>query len=234
MQVRFYFDFLTLRIGEVISDLRINEEIKSPQVRLIGPNGEQVGVISTSTALNLAREANLDLVEVASQAVPPVVKLIDYGKFKYDETIKQRNAKRNQNRAELKEIRFRLKIDDHDFETKENHTRKFLQGGDKVKVTIMLRGRERAHPIGGKELLFRLAQGVADISSIENQPRQDGRDIYMTLTPKVKKVHSESEQRRRGEEAKAERLSRQAAHLLAKEKAQSEQTKEESDAQGKD
>lgn len=194
-----------------------------------------MGVISISTALNLAREANLDLVEIVSRATPPVVKLIDYGKFKYDETIKQRNAKRNQNRVELKEIRFRLKIDNHDFETKETHARKFLQGGDKVKVTIMLRGRERAHPIGGKELLFRLAQAVADISSIENQPRQDGRDIYMILAPKAKKVHSESEQRRRGEEAKAERLSRQAAHLLAKDqKAQAEKKKEENDAQVKD
>jgi translation initiation factor IF-3 len=185
-------------------------------VRLIGPNGEQVGIIATSVALNLAREANLDLVEVASNARPPVAKLIDYGKFKYNEALKAREARRHQNKAEVKEIRFRLKIDDHDFETKEGQVEKFLKGGDKVKVTIMLRGRERSRPIGGVELLERLADDVKDFGTVESRPRQMGRDIIMTLDPKGKKVHLESEQRRRGKEQRAERQARQAARLKAK------------------
>lgn len=202
--------------GVIINEPNINEDIRASKVRLIGPNGEQVGVIATSVALNLAREANLDLVEVAANAKPPVAKLIDYGKFKYNEKMKQREARRNQNKVEIKEIRFRLKIDDHDFETKKGHVRRFLQGGDKVKVTIMLRGRERSRPIGGKELLFRLANEVEDLGTIESAPRQEGRDIYMTLAPKGKKVHTESEQRRRGKQARAERQARQAARLAEK------------------
>ena len=134
-----------MRIGVIISDEpRINDEIRVSQVRLIGPNGEQVGVIATSVALNLAKEANLDLVEVAPNAKPPVAKLIDYGKYKYNEKIKAREARRNQSTAEIKEIRFRLKIDDHDFDVKKGHVVRFLNGGDKVKVTIMLRGRQRS------------------------------------------------------------------------------------------
>ena len=116
-----------MRIGVIISDEpRINDEIRVSQVRLIGPNGEQVGVIATSVALNLAKEANLDLVEVAPNAKPPVAKLIDYGKYKYNEKIKAREARRNQSTAEIKEIRFRLKIDDHDFEVKKGHVVRFL------------------------------------------------------------------------------------------------------------
>ena len=209
------------RIGVIISDEpRINEEIRVPQVRLIGPKGEQVGVIATSVAQNLAREANIDLVEVAPNAKPPVAKLIDYGKFKYNEKIKAREARRNQSTAEIKEIRFRLKIDDHDFEVKKGHVIRFLSGGDKVKVTIMLRGREQSRPIGGVELLRRLAAEVEEYGTIESQPKQEGRNIIMTLAPKGKKVHTQSEQRRRGAESRAERQARQAARLAAKQDAQ--------------
>ena len=186
-----------MRIGVIISDEpRINDEIRVSQVRLIGPNGEQVGVIATSVALNLAKEANLDLVEVAPNAKPPVAKLIDYGKFKYNEKIKAREARRNQSTAEIKEIRFRLKIDDHDFEVKKGHVVRFLNGGDKVKVTIMLRGREQSRPIGGVELLQRLAADVEEYGTVESRPKQEGRNIIMTLAPKGKKVHTQSEQRR--------------------------------------
>ncbi|PWG59841.1 translation initiation factor IF-3 [Bifidobacterium catulorum] len=210
-------------IGVIISaEPRINEEIRVPQVRLIGPKGEQVGVIATSVALNLAREANLDLVEVAPNAKPPVAKLIDYGKYKYNEKIKAREARRNQSTAEIKEIRFRLKIDDHDFGVKKGHVERFLSGGDKVKVTIMLRGREQSRPIGGVELLRRLADEVSEVGTIESQPRQDGRNIIMVLAPKGKKVHTQSEQRRRGASARAERQARQAARLAAKKEAQAE------------
>ncbi len=215
------------RIGVIISDEpRINDEIRVSQVRLIGPNGEQVGVIATSVALNLAKEANLDLVEVAPNAKPPVAKLIDYGKFKYNEKIKQREARRNQSTAEIKEIRFRLKIDEHDFEVKKGHVERFLNGGDKVKVTIMLRGREQSRPIGGVELLQRLADEVAESGTIESAPKQEGRNIIMTLAPKGKKVHTQSEQRRRGAESRAERQARQAARLAAKQEAKAQEAKE--------
>ena len=205
--------------GVIISEPRINDEIRTPQVRLIGPKGEQIGVIATSVALNLAREASLDLVEVAPNAKPPVAKLIDYGKYKYNEKIKQREARRNQSTAEVKEIRFRLKIDEHDFEVKRGHVERFLNGGDKVKVTIMLRGREQSRPIGGVELLQRLAQEVEESGTIESQPRQDGRNIIMVLAPKGKKIHAQSEQRRRGADSRAERQARQAARLNAKKEA---------------
>ena len=211
------------RIGVIISDEpRINDEIRVSQVRLIGPNGEQVGVIATSVALNLAKEANLDLVEVAPNAKPPVAKLIDYGKFKYNEKIKAREARRNQSTAEIKEIRFRLKIDDHDFDVKKGHVVRFLSGGDKVKVTIMLRGREISRPIGGVELLQRLADEVEEFGTVESKPKQEGRNIIMTLAPKGKKVHTQSEQRRRGAESRAERQARQAARLAAKQEAQAQ------------
>lgn len=200
---------------EIISEPNINEHISAPQVRLIGPQGEQVGVVATNVALNLARDANLDLVEVAPNAKPPVAKLIDYGKFKYTEKIKQREARRNQTRVSVKEIRFRLKIDDHDFLTKEGHVRRFLESGDKVKVTIMLRGRERYRPVGGKELLLRLAQDIEDVGTVESVPHQEGRDIFMVLAPKGKKVQTQSEQRRRGQQARAERQARQIARLKA-------------------
>jgi translation initiation factor IF-3 len=200
----------------ISAEPRINDEIRVPQVRLIGPNSEQVGVIATSVALNLAKEANLDLVEVAPNAKPPVAKLIDYGKYKYNEKIKQREARRNQSSAEIKEIRFRLKIDEHDFETKKGHVIRFLSGGDKVKVTIMLRGREQSRPIGGVELLQRLADEVAEYGTIESYPKHEGRNIFMTLAPKGKKVRTQSEQRRRGADTRADRQARQKARLEAK------------------
>lgn len=173
--------------GDIITEPRINDEIRTPQLRLIGPKGEQVGVVATSVALNLAREANLDLVEVAPNAKPPVAKLIDYGKYKYNEKIKAREARRNQSTAEVKEIRFRLKIDDHDFEVKKGHVERFLNGGDKVKVTIMLRGREQSRPVGGVELLQRLADEVQESGSIESRPRQDGRNIIMCSHQRARK-----------------------------------------------
>lgn len=189
-------------------------------MRLIGPQGEQVGIVKTTIALNLAREANLDLVEVSPHAKPPVAKLIDYGKFKYNEKIKAREARRNQSTAEVKETRFRLKIDDHDFEVKKNQVARFLEGGDKVKVSIMLRGREQSRPVGGIELMQRLAGEVEESGTVESAPRRDGRNIIMVLAPKGKKVHKQSEQRRRGAGLREERQARQQARLTAKKEAQ--------------
>src|SRR5690606_7785347 len=145
-----------------ISEPRINDRIRVAEVRLVGPNGEQVGIVRVEDALRLAQEADLDLVEVAPDARPPGCKLMDYGKFKYEADMKAREARRNQANTVLKEIRFRLKIDPHDYGTKKGHVERFLKGGDKVKVMIMFRGREQSRPEMGVRLLQRLADDVAE------------------------------------------------------------------------
>ncbi|MDO4792098.1 MAG: translation initiation factor IF-3 [Buchananella hordeovulneris] len=188
-----------------ISEPRINDRIRVPEVRLVGPGGEQVGVVRVEDALRLAREADLDLVEVAPDAKPPVAKLMDYGKFKYETAMKQRDARRNQANTVLKEIRFRLKIDDHDYATKRGHVERFLSGGDKVKVMIMFRGREQSRPEAGVRLLERLAADVAELGTVESMPRQDGRNMTMVLGPLKKKQSARSEQRRKREREQAER-----------------------------
>lgn len=176
---------------------------------MVGPSGEQVGVVQVADALRLAREANLDLVEVAPQARPPVAKLMDYGKFKYEAAQKARQARRNQANSQLKEIRFRLKIDDHDFETKKGHVVRFLNGGDKVKVMIMFRGREQSRPEMGVKLLQRLAADVAELATVESMPRQDGRNMTMVLAPTRKKQQTKSDQRRSRESQQGPKLNRQ-------------------------
>ncbi len=188
-----------------ISEPRINDRIRVSEVRLVGPAGEQVGVVRVEDALRLAEEAGLDLVEVAPNAHPPVAKLMDYGKYKYEAGQKARDARRNQANTQLKEIRFRIKIDDHDFETKTGHVRRFLEAGDKVKVMIMFRGREQSRPEAGLRLLQRLAEEVQDISVVESAPRQDGRNMTMVLGPTRKKADAMVEQRERRQAARAER-----------------------------
>ena len=176
-----------------------------PEVRLVGPGGEQVGVVRVEDALRLAQEADLDLVEVAPDARPPVAKLMDFGKFKYESAMKARDARRNQANTVLKEIRFRLKIDPHDYATKKGHVERFLKGGDKVKVMIMFRGREQSRPEMGMRLLQRLAEDVADLGSVESSPRQDGRNMTMVIGPHKKKSEARNEQRRKREQDEAER-----------------------------
>ncbi len=188
-----------------ISDPRINDRIRVPEVRLVGPAGEQVGVVRVEDALRLAEEAGLDLVEVAPEARPPVAKLMDFGKYKYEAGQKARDARRNQANTQLKEIRFRIKIDDHDFNTKTGHVRRFLEGGDKVKVMIMFRGREQSRPEAGIRLLQRLAQQVEDISVVESSPRQDGRNMTMVLAPIRRKADAMAGQRERRQAARAQR-----------------------------
>ncbi|QPK94755.1 translation initiation factor IF-3 [Actinomyces sp. zg-332] len=183
-----------------MTELRINERIRASKVRLIGPSGEQVGVVQIEDALRLADETDLDLVEMAPDANPPVCKLMDYGKYKYELAMKAREARRNQAKMVLKEIRFRLKIDDHDFETKKGHVVRFLNAGDKVKVMIMFRGREQSRPEMGIKLLSRLAEDVQEFGTVESAPRQDGRNMTMVLAPMKKKVASKSQQRRKREE----------------------------------
>ncbi len=175
-----------------ISEPRINERIRVPEVRLVGPNGEQVGIVRVEDALRLAQDADLDLVEVAPTARPPVVKIMDFGKFKYETDMKAREARRNQANTVLKEIRFRLKIDPHDYATKKGHVERFLSAGDKVKVMIMFRGREQSRPEAGLRLLQHLAEEVSELGSVESAPKLDGRNMTMVLNP----VHKKSEQRR--------------------------------------
>lgn len=180
-----------------ISETRINDRIRVPEVRLVGPSGEQVGIVRVEDALRLAQEADLDLVEVAPDARPPVAKLMDYGKFKYEADQKARDARRNQANTVLKEIRFRLKIDTHDYETKKGHVERFLRGGDKVKVMIMFRGREQSRPEAGIRLLEKLAEEVQELGHVESTPRVDGRNMTMVLGPNKRKAEAQKEQRQR-------------------------------------
>ena len=167
-----------------------------PEVRLVGPNGEQVGIVPIAKALDLARESDLDLVEVAPTARPPVAKLMDYGKFKYEAAQKARESRKNQVLTVIKEMKLRPKIDPHDYETKKGHVVRFLKAGDKVKVTIMFRGREQSRPELGFRLLQRLAEDVDDLGFVESRPKQDGRNMIMVLGPHKKKSEAKADQQR--------------------------------------
>ncbi|GAA4005508.1 translation initiation factor IF-3 [Allokutzneria multivorans] len=169
--------------GHISSETRINDRIRVPEVRLVGPAGEQVGIVRIEDALRLAEEADLDLVEVAPQARPPVCKLMDYGKFKYESAQKARESRRNQQLTVIKEQKLRPKIDSHDYETKKRNVVRFLEHGHKVKVTIMFRGREQSRPELGYRLLQRLAEDVVDLGVVESNPKQDGRNMIMVLAP---------------------------------------------------
>ena len=174
--------------GPISTELRINERIRVPEVRLVGPNGETVGIVPTDQALKLAQEADLDLVEIAPQGRPPVCKLMDYGKFKYENAQKAREARRNQTNVIIKEMKLRPKIDAHDYETKKGHVVRFLRAGDKVKITIMFRGREQHRPELGFRLLQKLAEDVQELGFVESSPKQDGRNMIMVLGPHKKKA----------------------------------------------
>ncbi|WP_255405605.1 translation initiation factor IF-3 [Sinomonas sp. R1AF57] len=184
-----------------ISDPRINERIRVPEVRLVGPAGEQVGIVRIEDALRLAAEADLDLVEVAPQAKPPVCKLMDFGKYKYEAAVKAREARKNQTNTVLKEIRFRLKIDKHDYETKTGHALRFLGAGDKVKAMIQFRGREQQRPEMGIRLLQRFAEDVAEVGAVESAPRIDGRNMVMVIGPLKNKAEAKAEARRAAQRA---------------------------------
>jgi len=166
-----------------------------------------VGIVPTDQALKLAQEADLDLVEIAPQGKPPVCKLMDYGKFKYENAQKAREARRNQTNVIIKEMKLRPKIDAHDYETKKGHVVRFLKSGDKVKITIMFRGREQHRPELGFRLLQRLAEDVTELGFVESAPKQDGRNMIMVLGPHKKKAEAKVEQ----QHAKEERMSQRAA-----------------------
>jgi translation initiation factor IF-3 len=162
---------------------RINERIRVPEVRLIGEDGNQVGVLSRDDALAYARQRDLDLVEVAAEARPPVCRVLDYSKYKYEQEQKAKQARKHQKQVTVREIKLRPKIAENDYETKKGHVVRFLEHSDRVKVTIMFRGRETTHPERGEQLLMRLAEDVAELGTIEQRPSLDGRNMTMLLSP---------------------------------------------------
>ncbi|HEY8706192.1 MAG TPA: translation initiation factor IF-3, partial [Gaiellaceae bacterium] len=182
----------------------INENITAREVRLIGADGQQVGIVSIQEALQAAEDAKLDLVEITADAVPPVCRIMDYGKYKYEQEQKAKQARKHQSQIHVKEIKLRPKIGIHDYNTKKGHVERFLNQRAKVKVTIMFRGRETTHPERGRDLLLRLAEDVKEIGVIESQPLLDGRNMVMLLGPTKSagvKRDAEDQNEERGEEA---------------------------------
>jgi translation initiation factor IF-3 len=173
---------------------RINDRIRVPEVRLVGEDGKQIGVVKTSEALAYAQQRDLDLVEVAPEARPPVCRVLDYSKYKYEQAQKQKAARRHQQQITIREIKFRPKIAQNDYDTKKGHITRFLLGRDKVKITIMFRGREVTHPERGTALLDRLAGELSEIAVIEQSPIQDGRNMTMLLAPSKAVLAGEKDQ----------------------------------------
>ena len=165
-------------------NLRINEEIRVREVRVTTAEGEQLGIMHVRDALQMAIEQNLDLVEVAPTARPPVCRIMDYGKFKYEQQKRDKEAKKKQKIVTIKEVKLRPNIEDHDFDVKKKNALRFLEDGDKVKVTIMFRGRELSHPELGRVLLVRMAKELADIANVERDPKLEGKNMIMILNPK--------------------------------------------------
>ena len=200
---------------------RINERIRVPEVRLIGEDGNQVGVLSRDDALAYARQRDLDLVEVAAEARPPVCRVLDYSKYKYEQEQKAKAARKHQKQVTVREIKLRPKIASNDYETKKSHVERFLKHQDRVKITIMFRGRETTHPERGEQLLMRLAEDVADLGTIEQRPNLDGRNMTMVLGPVKQKEagdgDGEGDQKRESGGGKDSRRNRAAAEAPAPE-----------------
>jgi translation initiation factor IF-3 len=173
----------TLEEGDIDREPRVNERIPVPEVRLIGPEGEQIGITPLAEALRLARERDMDLVEVAAQARPPVARIMDYGKFKYQQDVKAKEARKRQSHIVIKEMKMRPKIDQHDYTTKSRHVERFLREGSKVKATIMFRGREMAHTELGRKILDRLVEDLKELATVDSAPKQDGRNMIMVIAP---------------------------------------------------
>lgn len=175
--------------GYIISknELQINEEIRDKEVRVIDTDGSQLGVMPLQAAMKIAAEKNLDLVKIAPQAQPPVCKVIDYGKYRFEQAKREKEARKNQKVVEVKEIRLSLNIDTHDFETKAGHAARFIGDGNKVKVSIRFRGREMGHPEHGIETMKKFAAALADVANVEKQPKLEGRSMQMYLAPKPTK-----------------------------------------------
>lgn len=170
-----------------IKEMQINEEIRDKEIRVIMNDGEALGIMSADEALKIAEEKNLDLVKIAPQAVPPVCKIMDYGKYRFEQTKREKEAKKNQHVVEIKEVRLSLGIDTHDFETKVNHAKRFLTSGNKVKVSIRFRGREMAHTENGLGIMQQFAEACAEFGNIEKAAKLEGKSMMMFLAPKPKK-----------------------------------------------
>ena len=168
-------------------ELQINEEIRDKELRVISNDGEQLGIMSASEALRLAEERDLDLVKISPQAKPPVCKIMDYGKYRFDMAKREKEARKNQRVVDIKEVRLSVNIDTHDFDTKVGHAKRFIAGGDKVKVSIRFRGREMAHTNLGIEIMERFAQACADTAAVEKAAKLEGRQMLMFLAPKPTK-----------------------------------------------
>jgi translation initiation factor IF-3 len=164
--------------------VRVNRQIRISPIRVIGPDGSQLGILEVDKALSMAMEQGLDLVEVAPLARPPVARIMDYGKYKFEQAKMARTAKKKQHVIHLKEVKYRPGIDEHDFETKTRHARRFLGEGNKVKVTLMFRGRQIAHPELGKQVVDRVATELADVAKIESEAKMEGKSMTMILSPK--------------------------------------------------
>jgi len=191
-------------LEQQISDPRINDRIRVPEVRLVGPAGEQIGVVRIEEAMRMAQEQDLDLVEVAPMSKPPVAKIMDFGKFKYEAAQKVREARKNQVNTVLKTVRFGLKIDAHDYGTKRGQIEKFLKAGDKVKVIVVFRGREQSRPEMGVKLLQKLAEEVNTLGAIESMPSIDGRNMVMVIGPLKNKAEAKAEAKRAAEKPAAQ------------------------------
>jgi len=183
---------------------RLNEQITIRECRLIGYDGQQMGIYPTVQAQRIADDEGLDLVEIAPNADPPVCRIMDYGKYKYDQAIKAKQARKNQSRIETKEMKFRPKIDTGDYETKKKHVLRFLDAGNKVKITIMFRGREMSHPDQGLSILERLADDLKDVAVIESPPKMEGRNMHMLIAPLPASAKKKRENESKASEGKDE------------------------------
>lgn len=168
-------------------ELQINEQIRDKEIRVIDSDGSQLGIMPSRKAMELAEQKNLDLVKIAPQATPPVCKIIDYGKYRFEQSKREKEQRKNQRVVEIKEVRLSLNIDTHDFETKKNHAARFISEGNKVKASIRFRGREMGHPELGTEIMKRFAEAMEDVANVERQPKLEGRTMLMFLAPKPTK-----------------------------------------------
>ena len=165
-------------------ELQINEQIRDKEIRVIDSDGSQLGIMPSKKAMELAEQKNLDLVKIAPQATPPVCKIIDYGKYRFEQSKREKEQRKNQRVVEIKEVRLSLNIDTHDFETKKNHAMRFISEGNKVKASIRFRGREMGHPELGLEIMKRFSEAMAEVANVERQPKLEGRTMLMFLVPK--------------------------------------------------
>ncbi len=169
----------------ISKDWRVNEDIRVKEVRLVSEDGEQLGIVPIREALAMAEEKGVDLVEVAPSAKPPVCRMMDYGKFKFEQSKREKESRKKQKIISIKEVKMRPNIEEHDFQVKAKNARKFLAAGDKLKFTIMFRGRQITHPELGEKLCIQLAKELSDISAVEKQPKVEGRNMVMILVPKI-------------------------------------------------